>query len=738
RGAGETRENLPNSQSSEPLKNVLSAISAKGLEFKRVILYKFGEDCNHSVWNLKGLDQKVKVEYFFNKLYVAASRATDYLFVVDSEKGDRQLWQYASDEALLQAMLGHARSKTRWEENVRTITPGTPATARQMREDDPGAIALEFETKGLNAENPGLLRRAKQFYSDMGDRANADFCEAWALKFEGHFCEAGGYFLGLGDSDQAWDCFWQGMCWLELVNWYNLHPQEQAAERFLTLFMAAPPQDLDALHQFASVVLNQKQTINTSEQWTQARQEYANRIEAFLNNPKFKPEQWQQFGEGLAALEFAEPSRFYKLAGDCFYRAQNYEQAIYYWEAGDAMQTPEYFWAKALGVGMPEGLEYLAQAGECDRIIAEWQQAGKPRDRQWLTYVAFALETKKHYQQAFVIYVWLDELVKVKACFDAASLNRPPIKLLKVLFQYLFRRKYWSEAIDAIETYLPIVTGSESRKLDLNFDIIYEISGSDLSPHDLNNQQRQYYVEFIKTQILATPDWYQDLLIQQVGIALEKVGAVTETLSFYEQFVNCIDPELRQFARERWIATQKKQEQYARNQNNLDKARKIYSELLKQSASWAIVPDSVSLAPPLVSRERPRLPLPKSAAAPTFQPQPPTVQEPVIQGLPRGTKVERIEDGIIGFEVRHLAIKVMSSSKQVLITDVLNSRDVRVDWEQCQVNIGEATIDAMGSHQLSFALFTSGYRGILICDKKTPRLELDVQGCQSKILIELR
>jgi superfamily I DNA/RNA helicase len=90
---------IPNSPA--PLKNVLSAISAKGLEFKKVILYKFGEECNRSVWNLKsqGIDQRVKVEYFFNKLYVAASRATEHLFVVDSEKGDRQLWQYASDEA---------------------------------------------------------------------------------------------------------------------------------------------------------------------------------------------------------------------------------------------------------------------------------------------------------------------------------------------------------------------------------------------------------------------------------------------------------------------------------------------------------------------------------------------------------------------------------------------------------------------------------------------------------------
>jgi superfamily I DNA/RNA helicase len=121
----------------------LSAISAKGLEFKKVILYKFGEECNRSVWNLKsqGIDQRVKVEYFFNKLYVAASRATEHLFVVDSEKGDRQLWQYASDEALLQAMLKYARASDRWEivfklsalvlpKRLRNCAKMTPARSR--------------------------------------------------------------------------------------------------------------------------------------------------------------------------------------------------------------------------------------------------------------------------------------------------------------------------------------------------------------------------------------------------------------------------------------------------------------------------------------------------------------------------------------------------------------------------------------------------------------------------------
>jgi hypothetical protein len=79
----------------------------------------------------------------------------------------------------------------------------------------------------------------------------------------------------------------------------------------------------------------------------------------------------------------------------------------------------------------------------------------------------------------------------------------------------------------------------------------------------------------------------------------------------------------------------------------------------------------------------------------------------------------------------------MRQSKQVLILDALNSREVRVDGAQCKLTIGEATVEALGSNQLSFALSTSGYSGGLICDSKSPRLELNIEGLPNKISIDL-
>ncbi|MEQ9551366.1 MAG: hypothetical protein RIM23_17365 [Coleofasciculus sp. G3-WIS-01] len=757
---------ITNPQSPEPLKNVLSAISAKGLEFKRVILYKFGEECSDNVWNLQGVDQKVKVEYFFNKLYVAASRATDYLFIVDSETGNRQLWNYASDEALLQAMLGHAKHKSRWQDKVKTLAPGMPNMVETMRENDPGAIAQEFQLKGLHAENPSLLRRAKQFYRDLGDITQANSCQAWALKFERQYRDAGHCFLELGESDQAWDCFWQGLCWSELVAWYDSHPQDQsAAEGILARFMVTPADDLAALDSFTryiisheSSVIQGNQQVNQQKQWQQGIKEYARRIETIPNDSSIPSSQWQQFGEVLAILASGGYPELNVQAGTCFYRAQNYHQAIQYWQESNATQTPDYHRAKAFAVGMPEGLVYLAQAGEADQIITQWRQAGKPRDRRWLRYVAQGLEMKQEYQQACVVYVGLDDLAKVKDCFRLASQDGIKIKLLRLLFRYFFRQKYWQDALELFNTDLPNVIGSTEEKAALNFDIVYELAGSGLIPQNLSKDQRQQYEQFMEERVLSTPDWQEYLLMPQIGIALEKVGLMVETLSFYEEFVNDTNQQQRQFARERWIGTKKKQVDYVTNQGKLRKAVKLQSNLIKKAQQWAMNPDAISVVPPLAPRERPlrdkganskpsqggfctnvtinnEKQVPKPAPTHSTLYQSPKTEQLTITGLPPEIRVEEFEKGVIGFTVRHLAIKVMKSTHQVLVTDILSHRDVRVDWTKCQVNLGDATVEAGGSQQLSFTLVASGYRGVLFCNQPEPRLELEIQGCQDRIAI---
>ena len=86
-------------------RSILSSFSAKGLEFSLVVLYKFGQNCLDEYPNLINLldldiqsqkisdDQKIPLEYFINRLYVAASRAKKQLIILDTLEGVKGFWK---------------------------------------------------------------------------------------------------------------------------------------------------------------------------------------------------------------------------------------------------------------------------------------------------------------------------------------------------------------------------------------------------------------------------------------------------------------------------------------------------------------------------------------------------------------------------------------------------------------------------------------------------------------------
>ena len=77
------------------VKNIMTSSTSKGLEFEKVIIYKFGENVPESfskVLKNKALNDSeyIELSHFFNKLYVAISRAKDQLYIVVSDREKNQ------------------------------------------------------------------------------------------------------------------------------------------------------------------------------------------------------------------------------------------------------------------------------------------------------------------------------------------------------------------------------------------------------------------------------------------------------------------------------------------------------------------------------------------------------------------------------------------------------------------------------------------------------------------------
>ena len=106
--------------------NILSAVTAKGLEFKQVILYKFGQRCPENLWDEQA-ELTEEVKYFLNKLYVAASRPTERLFIIDCSIGENKLWHNLNNRDLLAKKLLQIQDqeqRKKWQENIQLIING--------------------------------------------------------------------------------------------------------------------------------------------------------------------------------------------------------------------------------------------------------------------------------------------------------------------------------------------------------------------------------------------------------------------------------------------------------------------------------------------------------------------------------------------------------------------------------------------------------------------------------------
>jgi hypothetical protein len=703
---------FPDISEENPPKNVLSAIQAKGLEFPLIILYKFGDqfaqEFKKTIWdytkNSEG--QPLELEYFFNKLYVAASRGMSDLIIVDTEVGDELLWRYATigEHNPLAQWLEKADKRLNWENYIGGIRWGDNLIG--LKWDNRESQAQEFEENGLSQKDAVSLRRAKQFYTELGNIDKAERCEAWALKFDKQFRQAGLLFLQYHQEMEAWHCFWDGLCWQALADWYRQFPDQKTIEYPLVRFMASRPKTVAIIQELTqcleeylgSSILKENRLVKA---WKVTLQEYGNQIRHFIKENKLESQELQRIGDVLEGLDEAKYSGMLPLAGDCFYRAKNLKRAVDCWQISGQTDKREYDLAKAELLGIPEGLPYLEKAKADHKIISEWENAGKPGTQQWLKFIDYigrALQRQYRYKD------WAEYLIQVKR---------------------------WKEVILAIEKC------SNVDKNQLNIKLVRQMARSNIVPEQLRDLRSSYTI--LMDQVLKIPHVKQQLSVAEIGITLEKIGELVPTLRFYERFIhNQCNPHLCQWTRQRWIATKLKQQEYAAIAEP-KRAETIRQEIARRSYDWAIHWSDISVDPPRLFDENSRVHL--SQNIPSKNTASSDSTEDQVTGLPANIKVKSLSQEInaYSFQINALEIKRVKREQilWVLIRDTVTSREVqiKVENQQASIKVGEIKIEAGEGHKLSFESPTRDYRGIIFYGDQIPRVELYVRGLSNKICL---
>jgi hypothetical protein len=219
---------------------LMSVMTAKGLDLKKVVLFGFGETLFS-----EGLPQ-IQIEdseytndigkaYAFNQLYVAITRSTDELLIMDTEGGHKLLWEQLLDFSLRKKILdGMGKDlATQWE----AVLPRVDAlpiwdSAMQfapLRSEELSAQAQNLRKTGMELRRYDFMEKSAAFYRKAGKREDEKKCKAYALWFSESYRKASQEFLTLKMNTEAVECLWEGMKWSDLVALNGLIDQKRAA-----------------------------------------------------------------------------------------------------------------------------------------------------------------------------------------------------------------------------------------------------------------------------------------------------------------------------------------------------------------------------------------------------------------------------------------------------------------------------------------------------------------------------
>lgn len=391
---------------------VFSSAAVKGLEFPKVVLYKFGETDAEIRWqDYDETTLALEAEYFFNKLYVGVTRATKNLYVLDSRDGIEKVWT-RFDNAPLRALSDRHPDFFRVPDiegvvtgEIGHIDEGFDLAGRE--EENPEQNARSLMQFGIETRDARHLRRAQSYFRRVRNEAMAKTCEAHALQFDGNYLEAARLFKENSQWKEAWDCAWSGGGWSELSDILTSSTrafpvlQEQAV-RFMSTKNAGVVDCLDLL--VALKESNESEVFPriTDRTWTVVVTELTRLLKSdVLVKEREVSDELVRAAEGMDLLGLSGFTGAADVAGDLFSAGGDLVRALQAWErAGDRARI-KVARAKARRDGLPAGLVHLQSAELWEEIVGEWDDHEQPLEPDWLEAVTDALRSTRQFREGF-------------------------------------------------------------------------------------------------------------------------------------------------------------------------------------------------------------------------------------------------------------------------------------------------------------------------------------------------
>lgn len=642
---------LPKSEYRE--KNLFTSGVAKGLEFKKVILYKWGE-YGKELFQLLERGSKIdesellKASYFFNKLYVAASRAKENLFILDTSEGIEKFWKHFTEEYWSQIEIDE-----KWKNSIGHIHRGY--AIKEIEEDDPISIAIELSSKGRERGDYELLERAAIKYKQIGEEAEALKCEAEAAELRKKYDIAGEKYAQLGNIEKARECFWKGCLWSKLIEVPSAGHSNllDSLQRKVAHYMIASIDDLSALNE---ILLDDYflEKVNKMERpWSEVVDRIKSQLE-ILTSHTYDESNILTIANQVEKIAEEGFNQLYKELGRLFYQIKRYKKACDCWEKCASTDTMEYYDAKGeIESDINRKIQLFHKGGLYDKIIDTINGLSNVHiltdEAKDIIYRCY--EKKQDYeglfnfaQQVKNVEKMLDLIAKGKV-FDTNKIRSGLVAIndkiniltiwetLKVIA--LDNRTIISDILNkllSIEAYIEYIDllrelynkkiFSLDEKLEWGSKFINNLIFPEITPDKFKEENENDKISdfifkdilnwFYKKSFTGEERWLKYIKPINVSIALERIGTLyKDLLPFYEKIIDYYegkDKEVQNWFKRRYLKIMLKYADYLeKKKDNASEYRIKANELMqKWNISLAGEPD-LPLYPVLIKKQSPEI-----------------------------------------------------------------------------------------------------------------------------------
>jgi len=465
----------------EILPYAMSSSKAKGREFPQVFIYNFGTHYESEGFNMKvaeGHSTDFAREFFFNKLYVAASRAGQSLMIIENNAGNTRphLWQNLVSSGITgdanqksldnsdhpfagQVVLAREGSKKDWSDAPAVVTPeGARGLLKSGQSDS------DYET----------LLRAVMWFETLGPefRAEADQARAWAFKVQNKFAEAVSLFVRAGHPKEAWITALEGMLWDDALRLQTSYTDAPDYEIALATMMKSDQGNIESVQAFCWAIARAiasdrfEQRRFRTRVWAQVIDEIKRRIASLVGDSFQDPDpipsalNIEEIRDALKGAAYGSNSISALRAevGDLYFMERQWNGAFNEYGACSSLSNAQHnrkIYAQAQTQGFPAGLHLLANARLTVAIVVAWEAAGSPVDAEWYQFVERALVEQRDHLRRLEFALAMNNIPHAMTSLNASEVAGSP--LLDVM-----RQKFVKLSATQLDSYNHIQTVIEA------------------------------------------------------------------------------------------------------------------------------------------------------------------------------------------------------------------------------------------------------------------------------------